>query len=486
MNMPTRDPRTMMAGIASALERLKHSWGASARRQNPTPSGRPARMVTANRAHDRPRVDIPDVAPRKAASGQDNFVRKQLHPRAYRRSSAARSDRMGQLKSALVRYLSWPTGRAEDTRLNRAREALKPLLDMMPAAMIVVDDANKVVQANQLAATLFSYKAEEMSGLSFAQLFPRLDNDAVARRGHPSSSGAPEDFSASSARRTAVARCKDGSERPVSVKCTHYRPAGAFVWVVTADDVQAHAEMVSDESQHAHLARVFELAEMAAVLAHEINQPLTAILSNAQAVQRFLHLTRSGSTDLREAFADIVADSFRATEIVRKLRQFVRRAAPETRSIDIGSLVSGAMHLMRRDAVVRGVSVTLDIGRRVPLVRGDSIQLQQVMINLLQNAFDAVEGCCAEHRVVSVKVDTAAQGEGVSISVSDRGPGLKAEQLGEMFSPFPTSKPQGLGLGLSISISIISMHGGRLWAESNGERGATFRLVLPSAGEVDI
>jgi len=270
------------------------------------------------------------------------------------------------------------------------------------------------------------------------------------------------------------------------VKCTYYRPAGAFVWVVTADDVQAHAEMVSDESQHAHLARVFELAEMAAVLAHEINQPLTAILSNAQAVQRFLHLTRSGSTDLREAFADIVADSFRATEIVRKLRQFVRRAAPETRSIDIGSLVSGAMHLMRRDAVVRGVSVTLDIGRRVPLVRGDSIQLQQVMINLLQNAFDAVEGCCAEHRVVSVKVDTAAQGEGVSISVSDRGPGLKAEQLGEMFSPFPTSKPQGLGLGLSISISIISMHGGRLWAESNGERGATFRLVLPSAGEVDI
>jgi two-component system sensor kinase FixL len=186
---------------------------------------------------------------------------------------------------------------------------------------------------------------------------------------------------------------------------------------------------------------------------------------------------------LREAFADIVADSFRATEIVRKLRQFVKRAAPETLLLDIGNLVGGVVHLMRRNAVIRGVSVTLDIAEPMPMVRGDVIQLQQVMINLLQNAFDAVEGCCAEDRVVSVKVGRAPQGEGVSITVSDRGPGLKADQIGEVFTPFSTSKPNGLGLGLSISISIISLHGGRLIAERHGERGATFRILLPFAGE---
>jgi two-component system sensor kinase FixL len=220
---------------------------------------------------------------------------------------------------------------------------------------------------------------------------------------------------------------------------------------------------------------------MAAALAHEINQPLTAILSNAQAAQRFLELTPSGLCDLREALADIVADSCRAIEVVRKLRQFVKRDAPETLPLDMGNLVRGVMHLMRREAVVRGVRVTLDIAGHVPMVCCDNIQLQQVMINLLLNAFDAVEGCCAEDRVVSVKVGTAPQGEGVGIAVSDRGVGLNADQIGEIFKPFSTSKPHGLGLGLSISRSIVSMHGGRLWAESNGDRGATFHVLLPSA-----
>jgi two-component system sensor kinase FixL len=236
-----------------------------------------------------------------------------------------------------------------------------------------------------------------------------------------------------------------------------------------------------DEQQRAHLARASELGEMAAALAHEINQPLTAILSNAQAAQRFLELTPSDISDLREALADIVADSFRATEIVRKLRQFVRRVPPETLPLDMGNLAREVMRLMRRDAVSRGVRVTLDIAAHVPMVRCDKIQLQQVMINLLLNAFDAVEGCCAEDRVVSVTVSTAPQAEGVSIAVSDRGLGLNADQIGEVFKPFSSSKPHGLGLGLSISYSIVTMHGGRLWAENNGDRGATFHILLPSA-----
>ncbi|MFM0478578.1 sensor histidine kinase [Paraburkholderia strydomiana] len=124
--------------------------------------------------------------------------------------------------------------------------------------------------------------------------------------------------------------------------------------------------------------------------------------------------------------------------------------------------------------------MTLDIGAEVPMVRCDKIQLQQVMINLLLNAFDAVAGRCTADRVVSVKVSGAPQGDGIRIAVSDRGPGLNAAQIGEVFQPFSSLKPQGLGLGLPISCSIVSMHGGRLWAENNGDRGATFNILLPS------
>jgi two-component system sensor kinase FixL len=243
-------------------------------------------------------------------------------------------------------------------------------------------------------------------------------------------------------------------------------------------------EARQDDPPKAHPSRVAELGEMAAALAHEINQPLTAIRSNAQAAQRFLELIPSDFCDLREALADIVADSYRANGIVRKLRQLVRRATPEMLPLELGNLVRGVMHHMRRDAAVRGVRVTLDIVGHVPMVRGDNIQLQQVMINLLLNAFDAVEGCCGEDRVVSVKVSTAPLGQGVSIAVSDRGLGLDPDQIGEVFKPFPSSKPHGLGLGLSISCSIISMHGGRLLAENNGDRGATFHILLPSASAV--
>jgi two-component system sensor kinase FixL len=393
---------------------------------------------------------------------------------------------MGRLTAALAGYVPWSGHRPEHEPPQPRAEDLKPLLDMVPGAVIAVDEAHRVVLVNEPAATLFGYTTAELGGMSFVQLFPRIaDDDAKARSG-PSSPGAPGDGLANSGElRTAIARCKDGCERVVSLKCTQFGAAGASSWIVMIVDPCEQQEAHRDEQQRAHLARASELGEMAAALAHEINQPLTAILSNAQAAQRFLELTPSDISDLREALADIVADSFRATEIVRKLRQFVRRVPPETMPLEMGNLAREVIHLMRRDALARGVRLTLEIAAHVPKVRCDKIQLQQVMINLLLNAFDAVEGCCAEDRVVSVNVSAAPQGDGVSIAVSDRGLGLNADQIGEVFKPFSSSKPHGLGLGLSISCSIVTMHGGRLWAENNGDRGATFHILLPSASGAD-
>ncbi|CAB3801086.1 Adaptive-response sensory-kinase SasA [Paraburkholderia ultramafica] len=483
MNIPTQDHRNVVAGVVSAFEWLTNAWRARPGEQDPVPATLAGGINTTIPLHDKAPCDAPGMFLRmRGASGQDPAHREQSGARAHRRSKAARVDRMGRLTAALAGYVPWSGRHPEDEPRHSLAEGLQPLLDMVPGAVIAVDDAHRVVLVNEPAATLFGYTAEELGGMSFVQLFPRMaDDDAKAGSG-PSSPGAPGDgLAGADELRTAIARCKDGCERTVSVKCTQYGAAGAAPWIVLIVDPCGQEEARRDEQQRAHLARASELGEMAAALAHEINQPLTAILSNAQAAQRFLELTPSDISDLREALADIVADSFRATEIVRKLRQFVRRVPPDTLPLDMGNLAREVMHLMRRDAVSRGVRMTLDSAAQVPLVRCDKIQLQQVMINLLLNAFDAVEGCCAEDRVVSVTVSTAPQGEGVRIAVSDRGLGLNADQVGEVFKPFSSSKPHGLGLGLSISCSIVSMHGGRLWAENNGDRGATFHILLPSA-----
>ena len=491
MNGPAQDHRSVVLKVASAWQRFANASRIRAVARNRALVSLISRVQQAMPLDNKTLWEPPlGLQPEGETCGHDAFSeKKQSDALAHRRAAAARFDRTGRLTAALAGYVPSTGRRPGDVPVHPGAESLKPLLEMMPGAVIAFDDAHRIVLVNEPATTLFGYTAEELGGMSFVQLFPRIaDDDAKARSG-PLSPGAPgasgEGLAGSAGLRTAIARCKDGCERAVSVKCTQYGSAGASPWLVMIVDPGGQEQTHRDEQQRAHLARASELGEMAAALAHEINQPLTAILSNAQAAQRFLETTPSDISDLREALADIVADSFRATEIVRKLRQFVRRVPPETMPLEMGNLAREVMQLMRRDAVSRGVRMTLDIAAPVPMVRCDKIQLQQVIINLLLNAFDAVEGCCAEDRVVSVSVSAASQGEGVRIAVSDRGLGLNAGQIGEVFKPFSSSKPQGLGLGLSISGSIVSMHGGRLWAENNADRGATFHILLPSASGVE-
>ncbi|MEW9582493.1 ATP-binding protein [Paraburkholderia sp. DGU8] len=381
----------------------------------------------------------------------------------------------------LAGYVPWWRHRTNEAASRYEGGNLKTLIEAMPVAVIVVDDDHKVVLANEPAAALFGYTTNELLGLSFVQLCPRMADNPDSEVGSSGRFLPGSRFAATGPRRMAVARARDGSERSVSVQFKQYG-TGAAPWIVTIVDPGEPSQTSADELNRAQFGRVSELGEMAAALAHEINQPLTAILGNAQAAQRFLASSDSDPSNLREALTDIVDDSFRATEIVRKLRQLVRGATPEMRPLDIDTLVREATHLMRRTALARGVSVALDIDEHLPEVRGDKIQLQQVMINLLQNAFDAVETCSVERRLVSVEVRAVPQESAVSIAVSDRGPGLKADQVGDVFKPFSTSKMHGLGLGLSISSSIISIHGGRLWADNNDNGGATFHIQLSAAG----
>jgi two-component system, LuxR family, sensor kinase FixL len=220
-------------------------------------------------------------------------------------------------------------------------------------------------------------------------------------------------------------------------------------------------------------------------LAHELNQPLTAILSNAQAAQRFMTADHIDLFEVREILDDIVRDSYRAGEVIRHIRSSIRNSDPELAPLYLAGLIREVVFLARNEAIVRGVRVALDIDNSLPPVQGDRVQLQQVLLNLLFNAFDAIARVPVIDRVVTVTL-RSADGNMVRMSVSDCGDGLATGKLEEIFQPFYTSKPQGLGLGLSIGRSIIDMHRGRLWAENNADRGATFIIALPTGESTEV
>ncbi|HUR70343.1 MAG TPA: ABC transporter substrate binding protein [Candidatus Limnocylindrales bacterium] len=237
------------------------------------------------------------------------------------------------------------------------------------------------------------------------------------------------------------------------------------------------AELRQQRDELAHVSRVSLMGELAASLAHELNQPLTAILSNAQAAQRFITNKDFSLDEVREILNDIVDDNNRASEIIRKIRALVRKEELTLARLDLPAVVGEVVSLVHSDAILRNVKLNYQIGGAVAAVRGDRIQLQQVMLNLFLNAFDAMKECAIDDRQLTIRVD-AGVGT-VEVSVCDHGSGLTSAALESIFNPFFTTKREGLGMGLSISRAIVERHGGRLWAENNNGRGSTFYVVLP-------
>lgn len=241
---------------------------------------------------------------------------------------------------------------------------------------------------------------------------------------------------------------------------------------------RAEAELRRNREELAHLTRIYTMGELATSLAHELNQPLTAILSNAQAAQRFLSANPADVDEVREILQDIVQDNNRAGEVIRRMRALVKKEKLEISSLDLATLIGEIVALVHSDAVLRNARVSLDFTPDLPPVRGDKVELQQVLLNLLLNAFDAMRDAAPEERDVVVRMEADGAGM-VEVSVSDRGTGLTSDKLDKIFQPFFTTKKEGLGMGLSISRAIIEAHGGKLWAENNAGRGATFYFTLP-------
>jgi signal transduction histidine kinase len=232
----------------------------------------------------------------------------------------------------------------------------------------------------------------------------------------------------------------------------------------------------------AHVGRVSTMGELTASLAHELNQPLTAILSNAQAARRILESGKADLGEIREILGDIVEDDKRAGEVIRRLRGFLKKGHLEFAALDIGDLVSQVARLVSSDAIIRNVVVRLELAPGLPPVAGDRVQLQQVVLNLIMNGLDAMRESGVGERTLVLRTFSAGPAS-VGVAVQDSGGGIEEAALDQVFRAFYTTKPEGLGMGLAIARSIVEAHGGHLDARNNPEGGATFSFTLPTIEE---
>jgi C4-dicarboxylate-specific signal transduction histidine kinase len=235
----------------------------------------------------------------------------------------------------------------------------------------------------------------------------------------------------------------------------------------------------------AHANRVATTGQLTASIAHEVNQPIAAAVTNAQAALRWLDARPPDLDEVRQALARIVRDAHRAGDVIGRIRNLIKKAPPRTNSVDMSEAVREVIELVRGEAVKNGVSLQMELGKGLPLIKGDRVQLQQVALNLIINAVQAVGAVADGAREVLVTT-VQADPDGVLVAVKDSGPGLASASLERLFEAFYTTKPGGLGMGLSICRSIIEAHEGRVWVTANLPRGAVFQFTLPPEREETI
>jgi C4-dicarboxylate-specific signal transduction histidine kinase len=244
------------------------------------------------------------------------------------------------------------------------------------------------------------------------------------------------------------------------------------------------AEALSEaQAQLAHVTRVTTLGEVTASLAHEVNQPLAAIVNNANACLGVLPIGRD-LDEVREALADIVRDGERASAIIERVRGLAKRSSPQQVPLRLADVVADVMALAAAESATRKVAIRTNVGPDLPVVLGDRVQLQQVLLNLLVNGMDAMSTVADGERRLEIwgRMYTQDGAPAALLGVEDRGIGLDGGKAESIFEAFYTTKPHGMGMGLAISRSIIEAHGGRLWAQSNQGPGATFAFSLPAVG----
>jgi len=373
--------------------------------------------------------------------------------------------------------------------LQRRLQEFPVLMEVLPIGIAVaVDPECRNIWTNPSMAAMLQVPLDQnisKSSQDAGKLTYRIEHNGVEV--------APQDLPMQVAARTKAPVANqeldlfrhDGSViHTLSYSAPVFDEAGAVRGVINAcvditERRRAEHEIVAQRRQLAHLGRVAVVGEMSGALAHELNQPLTAILANARAAQRMLVRDRVDVTELRAILDDIVADDLRAGAVIHRVRALIRKGDVGPQQVVANEIVSEVLELTHSDLIQREVRVATRLAASLPAVPGDRVQLQQVVLNLIVNACDAMADNPPSERTLSIS--TFDEGMAVRVSVSDRGTGIAGDSVDAVFEPFVTSKEHGVGLGLAICRSIVNAHGGRMWAVNNPDRGATFHLLLPQA-----
>lgn len=366
------------------------------------------------------------------------------------------------------------------SRLRASEVRFRAVVEAAPSAILLIDDKGAIALANAQAENLFGYARTELLAMPVDRLVPAQLRGAHA--GQRAMYATDPQTRAMGAGRELFACRKDGGAFPVEVALSPMATEDGLFVLASVVDISARRALeratAEQRDELAHLSRVAMLGELAGSLAHELNQPLTAILSNAQAAQRFLAQRPPRVDQIDEILSDIVKSDHRARAVIQRLRAMLRKEESKHQALDLNDMVEESLRLMRSDLLNRGVTLGTALAPGLPRVSGDRNQLQQVLLNLLMNACDAMDAQPTERRL---RVVTRSNAPGrVEITVSDRGTGIPAAELERIFEPFVTTKAKGIGLGLVICRSIVAAHGGRLWATNNAHRGATLHCELPT------
>jgi PAS domain S-box-containing protein len=408
-----------------------------------------------------------------------NLVTMKCARDALQLELATQNEDLSQLTRQLI---------ANRQTLQRSMEALqesghrwRALYEHSPVGIALTDSSGQILTTNPAFQSMLGFTREEFRDCSILRITPEEDHATVQAR---------------------IARLVAGEVQEYHLQRRYRHRDGDVVWantsvsvipatrgaprmlVVVAEDIterkQAAEALVKAQTELARVARVSTLGELAASIAHEVNQPLAAVVANGQACLRWLDAQPPNGHEVKAAVQRIVRDANQASQVIARIRGFLKRGEFMQTPVDVEEVIGEVVELVQAEARAQGVLLRQVLARDLPAVSVDRVQLQQVILNLVMNAMEAMPADVAAPRVIALNARVNEADGAVQVEVRDTGLGIPAADRDRIFDAFHTTKPAGMGMGLAISRSIVEAHGGRLWATPNDDCGETFRFTLPA------